>query len=140
MNVILSCIKFAWRILNFIRDLVMNLVFLVFVLVLLSVATLMIGADKSEKTVLRGDQGALLLNLDGYLADNRDEKNDFKTLLKELDGQNIPQQYSTFDVVYAIDSAAQDDNIRGLVLDLNFFQGGDLPALEYVGEAIENFK
>ena len=82
MNVILSCIKFAWRILNFIRDLVMNLVFLVFVLVLLSVATLMIGADKSEKTVLRGDQGALLLNLDGYLADNRDEKNDFKTLLK----------------------------------------------------------
>ena len=140
MNVILSCIKFAWRILNFIRDLVMNLVFLVFVLVLLSVATLIIGADKSEKTVLRGDQGALLLNLDGYLADNRDEKNDFKTLLKELDGQNIPQQYSTFDVVYAIDSAAQDDNIRGLVLDLNFFQGGDLPALEYVGEAIENFK
>ena len=52
----------------------------------------------------------------------------------------IPQQYSTFDVVYAIDSASQDDRIRGLVLDLNLFQGGDLPALEYVGGAIENFK
>jgi signal peptide peptidase sppA, 67K type len=140
MKFIFSIFKYIWRTLNFIRDLVMNIVFLIFVLVLLSVIGIMLGADKQNKVALNGDQGALFLNLDGYLADNRDEQSGLKNLLKELDDQNIPQQYSTFDVVYAIDSASQDDRIRGLVLDLNLFQGGDLPALEYVGEAIENFK
>ena len=140
MKFIFSTFKYIWRALNFIRDLVMNIVFLIFVLVLLSVIGIMLGVDKQEKVALNGDQGALFLNLDGYLADNRDDQSDLKNLLKELENQNILQQYSTFDVVYAIDSASQDDRIRGLVLDLNFFEGGDLPALEYVGEAIENFK
>ncbi|EKX98052.1 signal peptide peptidase SppA [Aggregatibacter actinomycetemcomitans Y4] len=74
------------------------------------------------------------------MADKRDNQGGVKTLLKELDNQHIPQQYSTFDVVYAIDSAALDDKVRGLVLDLNYFQGGDLPSLEFVGASIENFK
>jgi len=140
MKFIVSLVKFAWRILNFIRDLVMNIVFLIFVLLALSVFILIVGADKQEKVVLKGDQGALLLQLDGYLADNRDDQSSFKSMLKELDNQRIAQQYSTFDVIYAIDAAAQDDKVKGLVLDLNYFQGGDLPSLEYVGEAIENFK
>ncbi|TYA34985.1 signal peptide peptidase SppA [Aggregatibacter actinomycetemcomitans] len=139
MKVIFSIIKFAWRTLNFIRDLVMNIVFLVFVLLLLTALPFVVGLDK-QTVALKGDQGALYLNLDGYLADNRDNQGGVKTLLKELDNQHIPQQYSTFDVVYAIDSAALDDKVRGLVLDLNYFQGGDLPSLEFVGASIENFK
>ncbi|WP_109078745.1 signal peptide peptidase SppA [Aggregatibacter kilianii] len=138
MKFIFSIIKFAWRALNFIRDVVMNLVFLVFVLVMLTVLSFVLGTEKD--VVLKGDQGALYLNLDGYLADNRDNQSGVKNLLKELDNQHIPQQYSTFDVVYAINAAEMDDNVRGLVLDLNFFQGGDLPSLEYVGTAIESFK
>ncbi|WP_257797312.1 signal peptide peptidase SppA [Aggregatibacter actinomycetemcomitans] len=139
MKVIFSIIKFAWRTLNFIRDLVMNIVFLVFVLLLLTALPFVVGLDK-QAVALKGDQGALYLNLDGYLADNRDNQGGVKTLLKELDNQHIPQQYSTFDVVYAIDSAALDDKVRGLVLDLNYFQGGDLPSLEFVGASIENLK
>ncbi|EGY34369.1 signal peptide peptidase SppA, 67K type [Aggregatibacter actinomycetemcomitans serotype e str. SC1083] len=139
MKVIFSIIKFAWRTLNFIRDLVMNVVFLVFVLLLLTALPFVVGLDK-QTVALKGDQGALYLNLDGYLADNRDNQGGVKTLLKELDNQHIPQQYSTFDVVYAIDSAALDDKVRGLVLDLNYFQGGDFPSLEFVGASIENFK
>ncbi len=139
MKVIFSIIKFAWRTLNFIRDLVMNIVFLVFVLLLLTALPFVVGLDK-QAVALKGDQGALYLNLDGYLADNRDNQGGVKTLLKELDNQHIPQQYSTFDVVYSIDSSALDDKVRGLVLDLNYFQGGDLPSLEFVGASIENFK
>ncbi|MBN6070996.1 signal peptide peptidase SppA [Aggregatibacter actinomycetemcomitans] len=139
MKVIFSILKFVWRTLNFIRDLVMNVVFLVFVLLLLTALPFVVGLDK-QTVALKGDQGALYLNLDGYLADNRDNQGGVKTLLKELDNQHIPQQYSTFDVVYAIDSAALDDKVRGLVLDLNYFQGGDLPSLEFVGASIENFK
>ena len=75
MKFIVSLVKFAWRILNFIRDLVMNIVFLIFVLLALSVFILIVGADKQEK------QGALLLQLDGYLADNRDDQSSFKSML-----------------------------------------------------------
>ena len=37
-------------------------------------------------------------------------------------------------------SAKDDERIRGLVLNLNDFEGGDLPSLEYVGKAIQSFK
>ncbi|EKX98051.1 hypothetical protein HMPREF9996_00606 [Aggregatibacter actinomycetemcomitans Y4] len=58
MKVIFSIIKFAWRTLNFIRDLVMNIVFLVFVLLLLTALPFVVGLDK-QTVALKGDQGAL---------------------------------------------------------------------------------
>ena len=88
-----------------------------------------------EKVELVGEQGALLLNLDGYLADNRDSQPEWERALQELDNQHVPGKISTFDVVYAIEQAANDERIKGLVLDLNYFEGADIPALEYVGES-----
>ena len=55
MKFIFSIFKYIWRTLNFIRDLVMNIVFLIFVLVLLSVIGIMLGADKQNKVALNGD-------------------------------------------------------------------------------------
>ena len=43
-------------------------------------------------------------------------------------------------MVQSILSAKDDERIRGLVLNLNDFEGGDLPSLEYVGKAIQSFK
>ncbi|UAY78323.1 signal peptide peptidase SppA [Pasteurella canis] len=137
---ILRLLTFCWRILNFIRDLVMNIVFLCFVLLLAVLVGLFTHVTKTQHTLLEGDQGALLLNLDGYLADNREESTSWQNALKELDNQHVPRQISTFDVVYTIENAAKDERIRGLVLDLNFFEGADLPAIEYVGKAIKSFK
>ncbi|MGC7590151.1 signal peptide peptidase SppA [Bisgaard Taxon 46] len=140
MNPILVVIRFVWRAINFIRDLVMNLVFLAFVLLLAVAVGLFISSDsKKANAALVGDQGALYLNLDGYLADNREEPS-WENALKEFNDQYIPRQISTFDVVYAITNAEKDERIKGLVLDLNFFEGGDLPALEYIGKAISDFK
>lgn len=139
MQAILTFLKYCWRGLNFIRDCVMNLVFLLFVLLLgaiLSLSSYMGG----EKVELVGEQGALLLNLDGYLADNRDSQPEWERALQELDNQHVPGKISTFDVVYAIEQAANDERIKGLVLDLNYFEGADIPALEYVGESLKNFK
>ncbi|MDO5055240.1 MAG: signal peptide peptidase SppA [Pasteurella oralis] len=137
---ILRVLTFCWRILNFIRDLVMNIVFLCFVLLLAALVGIFANTTKTQNTILNGDQGALLLNLDGYLADNREDNTSWQNALKELDNQHVPRQISTFDVVYAIENAAKDERIRGLVLDLNFFEGADLPAIEYVGQAIKTFK
>ncbi|PJG82716.1 signal peptide peptidase SppA [Caviibacterium pharyngocola] len=140
MQPIIRLIKFFWCILNFIRDAVMNLVFLFFVLLLTVIVGLVMNFHSKESVNLTGDQGALLLNLDGYLTDNRENALSWRNTLKELDNQYVPRQISTFDVVYAIFSAAQDERIKGLVLDLNRFEGADLPALNYIGKTIQEFK
>ena len=139
MQAILTFLKYCWRGLNFVRDCVMNLVFLLFVLLLGAILSLSSYMD-GEKVELVGEQGALLLNLDGYLADNRDSQPEWERALQELDNQHVPGKISTFDVVYAIEQAANDERIKGLVLDLNYFEGADIPALEYVGESLKNFK
>ncbi|WP_192894384.1 signal peptide peptidase SppA [Rodentibacter pneumotropicus] len=132
-------IKFCWHTLNFIRDLVMNFFFLIFILLLLTIFSITANTKKSAIN-LNMDKGALLLNLDGYLADNRDDSFSWQQVLRELNSDRIPTKISTFDVVYAINLAKEDENIRGLVLDLNYFSGGDLPAMNYIGKAIQDFK
>ncbi|WP_439238366.1 signal peptide peptidase SppA [Lonepinella sp. BR2919] len=138
MKTIFNFFKLIWKALNFIRRVVMNLVFLLFVLFLATVISLFNLPKNNVQLV--GEQGALLLNLDGYLADNRETSLSWQKALNELEGSNIPRKISTFDVVYAIENAKNDERIKGLVLDLNYFEGADLPALEYVGSAIQHFK
>lgn len=139
MTFILKILATCWRVLNFIRKVVMNLVFLFFVLLLVALVGLFHNG-KTNNTVLNGDQGALWLNLEGYLADNRAANLSLQNALREMDNQYVPRQISTFDVVYAIEAAERDERIRGLVLDLNLFEGGDLPAINYIGKWIEQFK
>ncbi|MDP9501148.1 signal peptide peptidase SppA [Bisgaard Taxon 45] len=141
MQLIVQFFRLCWRILNFIRELVMNIIFLFFVLLVTAVVGIFFHSNKIQHPImLENEKYALLLNLDGYLADNREESMSWQKALKELDSQHTPQQISTFDVVYMIDHAKTDDRISGLVLDLNFFEGADLPALEYVGQHINAFK
>lgn len=139
MNVIIKLVKCCWSALNFIRNIVMNVVFLIFVLLMMAILTFAFEST-NKKVVLEGDQGALLLNLEGYLQDNRDERMSWANILKELDNQYVPRPISTFDVVYAIENAKADPKIRGLVLDLNYFEGADLATLEYIGNTIKSFK
>lgn len=130
-------LKFCWKALCFIRDLVMNVVFLGFVLLLVAIISFSSGGKKSTALT---SEGALLLNLDGYLADNRDETLRWQDALSELNGGHVPRKISTFDVVFAIQQAEDDPKIKGLVLDLNYFEGADLPALDFIGGAISHFK
>ncbi len=139
MNTIFRVIKFCWRALNFIRDLVMNFFFLTFILLLVAIFSLTVNTKKSAVN-LSADKGALLLNLDGYLADNRDNAGWMKTLQELTADDRTSMQISTFDVVFAINMAKEDERITGLVLDLNHFSGGDLPAMDYIGRTIEDFK
>ena len=130
-------LKLCWKALCFIRDLVMNVVFLGFVLLLMAIISFSSGGKKSTTLT---EEGGLLLNLDGYLADNRDETLRWQDAISELNGEYVPRKISTFDVVSAIEYAQQDPQIKGLVLDLNHFEGADLPALDFIGATINRFK
>lgn len=116
----------------------MNFVFLLFVLALIVLVSLF--SDGKKNQVLSGDQGALYLNLTGYLADNTEDMLSWQEEFQRLNNEKVSYKYSTFDVVQSILSAKDDERIRGLVLNLNDFEGGDLPSLEYVGKAIQSFK
>lgn len=138
MKSFIQFLKICWKILTFIRDIVMNFIFLFFIL--LVVALLSVLPNNSQTIPHFSEKTALFLKLNGYLMDNREDRLSLRNTLKELDNQHIPQQISTFDVVHAVTSAANDNRIHGLVLDLNYFEGGDLSALNYIGNAITYFK
>lgn len=113
MNVILSVLKFCCKALNFIRNFVMNFVFLLFVLSLIVLVSLF--SDGKKNQVLSGDQGALYLNLTGYLADNTEDMLSWQEEFQRLNNEKVSYKYSTFDVVQSILSAKDDVNSSFLI-------------------------
>lgn len=138
----LSVLKGIYRLFRCIREFVVSLFFVLFVMILFALVGILNSENsKKEKHSPSFEQGALTLNLDGYLADNHDEFGDFHRFLRaELSNSREPLKISTFDVVRAIKKATKDEKITGIVLDLAYFEGGDTPSLRFVGEALKLFK
>lgn len=130
--------KLLYQIFRGIREFVLSLFFVLFVMVCFAVTSLFTNS-KSTKPVAQ--EGLLTLRLNGYLADNQDEYGNFYRLLgAELNNREEPQKYSSFDVALAIEQAAQDSKITGLMLDLGKLQEADYPSLSYLGNKISDFK
>ena len=138
MNVILSVLKFCCKALQFYPKSCDE--FCVLTVCFSVDCACQPFSDGKKNQVLSGDQGALYLNLTGYLADNTEDMLSWQEEFQRLNNEKVSYKYSTFDVVQSILSAKDDERIRGLVLNLNDFEGGDLPSLEYVGKAIQSFK
>ena len=138
----LKLLKALYRVFRCIREGVVTLFFLLFVMISFAFVSLLSSFNGKAETEAMAtfDHGALVLNLNGYLADNREEYPDFYRLLEAEMGNEQPQKYSTFDVANAIRQAKVDEKITGLVLDLAKFEGGDYPSLDYLGKLIEDFQ
>lgn len=134
----LNLLKAFYRVFRCIRECVINLFFILFILFLVPVVGFIATSQSTQKPVFT--QGALRLNLDGYLADNREEFADFYRLVQSELGSAEPFKISTFDVVQAISKAKNDPQITGLVLDLNNLQNADFSSLDFIGNEINNFK
>lgn len=135
----LSLLKGVYRLFRCLREFTVSLFFILFVLVCWAVVSMMANSGKPQTSDL-GQNSALLLKLNGYLADNRDQYGDFYHLLRSEMEQSEDNKISTFDVVQMLKRAAADRQITGLVLDLGKFQGGDIPSLRFIGEEINAFK
>lgn len=133
----LKILKLFYRIFRYIRECLINFFFILFILLLLPAISLF-SSDNSQKPIFT--QGALRLNLDGYLADNREEFNDFYRLLQSELGSAEPVKISTFDVVQAISKARNDPQITGIVLDLSYLQDADFSSLDFIGNELKNFQ
>ncbi len=130
---------FFWRLLCFIREFVLNITFLLFLFLIIG-----IYATISNENYARLPQdGLLLVNLAGKLVEEPTNNTPLKMLSNELLlGKSDPKQQdnSLFDVVERIRYAKNDNNITGMLLQLDNFVGGSKPALDYVAKAIREFK
>ncbi|MBC0853256.1 signal peptide peptidase SppA [Pantoea stewartii] len=139
-RIIAGLFRWTWRVLNFIRECILNL-FLVFLIIVCVGIWLQISGSGSRSSA-PVQQGALKVDLTGVLVDKPSVSNRLSKIGRQLLGTSSDrlQENSLFDVVDAIRQAKGDSNIKGLVLDLRDFAGGDQPSLQYVGKALREFR
>lgn len=78
-------------------------------------------------------EGALLLDLDGVVVE---EKSEIDPLSVLLTGDAPTTEFDVQELVHAIDEAATDDRIKAVVLDLSSFVGGGQVHLRDIGAAL----
>lgn len=130
--------KWAWRLLNFVRVMILNLFFIFLVLVGIGIWIQIGNGSNSEQTAC----GALLLDISGVIVDKPSTNHRLGTLGRQLFGASSGrlQENSLFDIVNAIRQAKDDRNITGIVLDLKNFTGADQPSMRYIGKALREFR
>lgn len=130
--------KWTWRLLNFVRQLVMNLFFILLVMVCVGVWMHISSTTQSQHAT----RGALLLDIAGVVVDKPSTNNRLGVLGRQLFGASSDrlQENSLFDIVDAIRQAKADRNITGIVLDLRNFAGADQPSMQYIGKALREFR
>ncbi len=136
-RIIAGFFKWTWRLLNFIRNLVLNLFFVLLVLVVAGV-----WMQFSESKAEHSSRGALLMDITGVVVDKPTTSNRLGALGRQFFGASSDrlQENSLFDIVDTIRQAQADRNITGIVLDLKNFAGADQPSMQYIGKALREFR
>lgn len=99
--------------------------------------TLLFAALRAAPAPAQVRDGALLLELDGSLAEEVAPADPLEGLLSSA----IPtRQYAARDLVRAIDEATTDERIKAIALDLTSFTGGPHVSVQEVAEALGRFR
>ncbi|CAN5197183.1 signal peptide peptidase SppA [soil metagenome] len=122
---------FLWRTLDGTRRLFFNVLFLLFVVILL------IGFFGGSGKLLE-DKTALMLDLTGHLVEQHAGGNSLAVLTQASDEKKRDTQLR--DVLTVLEAATTDPKITSAVLILDDFQGGGLPMLHDVAAAMDRFK
>lgn len=138
-QVIRSILKYSWKTLNIIREIVLNVFFLIFVVVIWGSWSLL--TNKANHDIYK-QRGILVVDIQGTVVDNPYYDEDFYLLRSKLYGNDIDlkRENSLFDITQKIAQAANDKNITGMILKLDHFVGTDIPSLQYIGKYLKMFK
>ena len=120
-----------WNGLDFTRRLVVNLVFLV--ILVLVISAMFGGGEKALKektTLVLAPKGEIVEQYSGSPAD---------VALSKALGEEVPQTQLR-DILKALDKAATDDKIAQVMLKLDSFGGAGVSTLREVGRAIDAFQ
>src|SRR5688500_15979320 len=100
----------VWRLLVGIKDALVLLFMLMFFGVLYAMLSTSPYSDSAR-------EGALQLNLAGTIV----EQPASQTLSDVLGGGSVTRQFRLSEVIHALDTAAEDDSIKAVALDLDIF-------------------
>lgn len=128
----LAFLRAAWRFVVGVKDFLV-LCFLLLFFGALYAALSMAPGERPIKTT----EGALYVNLDGYLVEQPEAVDPYKLLF----GREAPvQQYRLRDVVNAVEAARNDPKVKAVVLDLDGFMGGGQVAVTRLGKALDEVR
>ena len=135
----LSVIKSIWKIINLIREIFLNLVFLIIILLIFSGIALIKEVNKKE---VIPQSGTLIMDLEGVVVDNSLYSDEIYEIQDKIYGKrvNLSRENSLFDLVQKISQATSDPNIKSMVLKLDNFVGADMSSLQYIGKYLAEFK
>ena len=121
------------RILGVIRAVIINLLTLVIIVsILISVGSILSQQEPFEMP----ESGALRVAIDGRLVDQ-------KTYTDPLDlwlDSDLPEEILLYELIAAIDLAAQDERINSMTLVLDGLESAGMSKIGEVGEAITRFR
>ncbi|KWV92149.1 signal peptide peptidase SppA [Erythrobacter sp. YT30] len=120
----------VWKVLVGIKDALVLIFMLLFFLALFSI----LSATPNPGQVR---EGALEINLSGFVVEERSLIDPFAALVS---GEAPPTEYQARDIVRALDSAASDDRIKAVVIDMSAFLGGGQVHLQAIGEAMDRVR
>ena len=115
---------------TFSRNLVMNTIFILFLIVLL----VAIGSSAPKPLP---EKFALQIAPSGILVDQRSYMDTASLLLND---ENEESETIVRDVVDAINQAADDKRIDSIVLELGNLEGGGITKMSEIGQALQSFK
>ncbi|PXZ05506.1 signal peptide peptidase SppA [Gilliamella apicola] len=135
----LSVIKSIWKVINLIREIFLNLVFLIIILLIFSGIALI---KESQKQDITPQYGTLVMDLEGVVVDNSLYSDEMYELQNKIYGKriNLSRENSLFDLVQKISQATSDPNINNMVLKLDNFVSADMSTLQYIGKYLDKFK
>jgi protease IV len=116
----------VWRLLVGIKD------GLVLLFMLLFFGLLYAGLSASPYGAVR--EGALLLDLSGSIVEQPAEADPFEVL---SGGSSLAREYRLRDIVQALRTAATDDRIKAIALDLDVFTGGGQATIADAADAVD---
>ncbi|OTQ59195.1 signal peptide peptidase SppA [Gilliamella sp. A7] len=136
---VLSVVKSIWKIINLIREIFLNLVFLIIILLIFSGIALIKEANKQD---VIPQFGTLIMDLEGVVVDNSLYSDEIYEIQNKIYGKrvNLSRENSLFNLVQKISQATSDPNIKSMVLKLDNFVGADMSSLQYIGKYLAEFK
>ena len=120
----------VWKVLVGIKDGLVLLFMLLFFVTLFG----LLSATPSPAQV---KEGALYIDLSGFVVEERAAIDPFATLLSR---QAPRTEHQARDIVRALDAAATDDRIKAVVLDLTTFVGGGQVHMQEIAEAMDRVR
>lgn len=134
---IATIFRWTWKLITFIKDLILNLSMVFIVLAILTVVGFVQKSNQPEP-----QDGALVFNLTGVVVEEPKQDNPLRQLSNEALGLSSPlkRENSLFDIIKLLRQAKHDEKITGLVLSLENFVGASQSSLEYIGKSIAEFK